>query len=132
MLLISGSWRPSEPGARLCQRGRVVAGLALVVGSAVLVGCTPAAATPEERSTTALDSASDELSALVAEFTPEGCADASLPVTVEEERLTGLLPDEVDPSQPADRTFARTMVEGAGFGEFTAAFAEEVCAQGSR
>jgi hypothetical protein len=102
-----------------------------VLGSVLLAGCSPAVATPEQRSTTALNPASDELSTIVAGFAPEGCADASLPVTVEEERLTAVLPNDADPSQPADRTFARTMVVGAGFDEFTAAFAREVCGQGS-
>ncbi|WP_232529005.1 hypothetical protein [Mycetocola zhujimingii] len=109
----------------------VAPGLALLLGSVLLVGCAPAQATPEQRSTTALSPASDGLSSLVAGFAPEGCTDASLPVTVEEERLTAVLPDAVDPSQSADRTFARAMVEGAGFGEFTPSFAGEVCAQGS-
>ena len=98
-----------------------------MLGSALLVGCSPAEATAEQRSTTALSPASDELSSIVAGFAPDGCTDASLPVTVEEERLTAVMPNEADPSQPADQTFARAMVEGAGFGEFTATFAEEVC-----
>ncbi|WP_255491682.1 hypothetical protein [Actinotalea sp. JY-7876] len=97
----------------------------------LLVGCSPAELTAEERSTTALHPASDEIGAIVAGFAPEGCTDASLPVTVEEERLAAVLPDQADPSRPADRTFARAMVEGAGFGEFTAAFADEVCGQQS-
>lgn len=131
MLSISGRSRHARPGARSRGTAPVVAGLALVIGSAVLVGCTPAAATPEERSTTALESASDELSAIVAGFAPEDCIDGALPVSVEEERLTAVLPAADDPSQAADRSFARTMVEGAGFGDFTAAFAEEVCGQES-
>ena len=128
---ISGRSRHAQPGARSRQTAPVAAGLALILGSVLLVGCSPAEATPEQRSTTALDPASDDLSTIVAGFAPEGCTDASLPVTVEEERLTAVMPDEADPSQPADRTFARMMVEGAGFGEFTATFAEEVCGQGS-
>lgn len=123
--------RHAPPGARSRQTTPVAAGLALMLGSVLLVGCSPAVATPEQRSTTALSPASDELSTIVAGFAPEGCTDASLPVTVEEERLTAFLPDAADPSQPADRTFARAMVEGAGFGRFTAGFAEEVCGQGS-
>ncbi|MFU8945919.1 hypothetical protein ACLRGF_04210 [Mycetocola zhadangensis] len=102
-----------------------------MLSSVLLVGCSPAEATPEQRSTTALSPASDALSSIVAGLAPEGCTDASLPTTVEEERLTAFLPDEADPSQPADRTFARTMVEDAGFGEFTAAFAAEICGQDS-
>ncbi len=102
-----------------------------MLGSLLLVGCSPAKPTPEQRSTTALSPASDELSSIVAGLAPEGCTDDSLPATVEEERLTASLPDAEDPSQPADRTFARTLIEGAGFGEFTAAFAEEVCGQRS-
>ena len=128
---MSGRSRHVQPGARSRQTTPVAAGLALMLGSGLLVGCSPAIPTPEERSTTALDPASDELSTIIAGFAPEGCVDASLPVTVEEERLTAFLPNEADPSQPADRTFARTMVEGAGFGEFTAALAEEVCGQRS-
>jgi hypothetical protein len=128
---VSGRFRHARPRARSRQTAPVGAGLALVLGSVLLVACSPAVATPEQRTTTALDSASDELSTLVAGFAPEGCTDASLPVTVEEQRLTAVLPDEADPSQPADRAIARTMVEGAGFGKFTAAFADEVCAQGS-
>ncbi|MGM1029782.1 MAG: hypothetical protein ACQEWM_07910 [Actinomycetota bacterium] len=123
--------RQPRPGAPSRQAAPVAAGLALVLGSVLLVGCSPGQATPEQRSTTALHPASGELSTIVAGFAPEGCVDASLPVTVEEERLTAVLPDEADPSQPADRTFARTMVEGAGFGAFTAAFADDVCGQAS-
>ncbi|ADG75753.1 conserved hypothetical protein [Cellulomonas flavigena DSM 20109] len=120
-----------RPGARSPRRTPVAAGLALALGPVLLVGCSSGEPTPQERSTTALAKASDELSAIVAGFAPEGCTDASLPVTVEEGRLTAVLPDAADPSRPADRTFARAMVEGAGFGGFTAALAEEVCRQGS-
>ncbi|MBO0920248.1 hypothetical protein J1G42_05345 [Cellulomonas sp. zg-ZUI222] len=131
MRRVPGRSPHARPGARSRRRAPVAAGLALVLGPVLLVGCSPARFTPQERSTTALDEASDELSAIVAGFAPEGCTDASLPVTVEEERLTAVLPDAADPSQPADRTFARAMVQGAGFGEFTAALAEEVCRQDS-
>lgn len=118
----------ARPGAR--SRRRTPLGLALVLCPVLVVGCS-AEVPPQQRSTTALATASDELRTIVAGFAPAGCTDASLPVTVEEERLTAVLPDEADPSQPADRTFARAMAEGAGFGEFTAALAEEVCRQGS-
>jgi hypothetical protein len=128
---VSSRFRRAQPGARSRSTAPGAAGLALVLGSILLAGCSPAVATAEQRSTTALYPASDELSTIVAGFAPEGCADAALPVTVEEERLAAVMPSEADPSQPADRTFARTMVEGAGFGEFTAAFAAEVCGQGS-
>ncbi|GAA1425176.1 hypothetical protein [Agrococcus citreus] len=127
----SAAARQPRPVARPRRAAPVAAGLALTLGAALLVGCSPAAATPEERSTTALRPASDELSAIVAGLAPEGCVDASLPVTVEEERLTAVLPDEADPSQPADRTFARAMVAGAGFDGFTAALADELCEQAS-
>jgi hypothetical protein len=131
MLLKSGRSAHPRPRAGSRATAPVVAGLALLIGSGLLVGCTPAVASTEERITTALDSASDELSAIVAEFAGNDCVDASLPVTVEEERVTAFLPDADDPSRAADHTFARTMVEGAGFGQFIAAFAAEVCEKGS-
>jgi len=59
---------------------------------------------------------------------PAGCIDPALPLTVEETRLTAVLPDAADPSVPASRTFARTMIEGAGFGDYTAALTERLCA----
>ncbi|MBF4567290.1 hypothetical protein ITJ57_00810 [Plantibacter sp. VKM Ac-2880] len=123
--------RHARPRAQSRRTAPVAVGLVLMLGCAPLAGCSPAPATPEQRSTTALHPASDELSAIVAEFAREGCTDSSLPVTVEEERLTAVLPNEADPSRPADRTFARTMVEGAGFAGYTAAFTDVLCRQGS-
>ena len=121
----------TRPGRRSRRRRPVTLGMALVLGPGLLAGCSPAQFAPQERTTTALREAPDELSAVVAGFAPDGCTDPSLPVTVEEQRLTAVLPDAADPSRPADRTFARAMVEGAGFGDVTTAFAEEVCRQGS-
>lgn len=116
------------------RRSTEVALVALAVGSTLaLAGTSAATASPADtagpRSVTALGPASPEVSATIAAFAPAGCTDASLPITVEESRLTAVLPDAQDPTRPADRTFARTMVEGAGFGDWTKSFARSLCGQ---
>ena len=108
--------------------------LALTVGSTLaLAGASAATASPADdagpRSVTALVPATPEVSATIAAFAPHGCTDAALPITVEESRLTAVLPDAADPARPAARTFARTMVEGAGLGEWTSSFAGRLCDQ---
>lgn len=118
------------------RRTRAIAGLAIALGSVLaFTGTTIASASPADepgpRSVTALHPAAPEVSAVISSFAPPGCTDASLPITVEESRLTAVLPDADDPSRAADRTFARTMVEGAGFGTWTASFADRLCGQTS-
>lgn len=113
-----------------------MAGLAITIGAALaFTGTTTASASPADepgpRSVTALSPASPEVSAVISSFTPHGCTDPSLPITAEESRITAVLPDAEDPSKPADRTFAREMVEGAGFGTWTASFSDHLCAQTS-
>jgi hypothetical protein len=56
-----------------------------------------------------------------------GCLDPSLPLSVEESRLTARLPDAADPTVPADETYARTIIEGGSFGGYTAAFTAALC-----
>ena len=58
--------------------------------------------------------------------TPD-CLDPTAELTVEESRLAASLPDADDPAVPADRTFARTMIEGGGFGGYTEAFTRALC-----
>ncbi|MDR7383751.1 hypothetical protein [Promicromonospora iranensis] len=55
------------------------------------------------------------------------CLDPSIPLSVEESRLAAHLPDPSDPAVPADRTYARTVIEGGGFGGYTAAFTAALC-----
>jgi pyrrolidone-carboxylate peptidase len=50
-----------------------------------------------------------------------GCLDPSVPLSVEENRLTVTLPGQ-------DRPFARQMIEGAGFQGFTPALVRRLCA----
>lgn len=56
-----------------------------------------------------------------------GCLDPSIPLSVEESRLTARLPDAADPTVPAGKTYARTIIEGGGFGGYTAAFTAALC-----
>ncbi|MCP2266474.1 hypothetical protein ACFQHV_06170 [Promicromonospora thailandica] len=58
---------------------------------------------------------------------PAGCLDPDVPLSVEERRLTARLPDAADPTVPAPRTYARTVIEGGGFGGYTAAFTAQLC-----
>lgn len=117
-----------------CRAAGAALGLALALGT-VMAGSAPASASPADdpgpRSITALVPADPEVSAVIAGFAPAACTDPDLPITHEESRLTATLPDADDPTRPADRTFARTMVEGAGFGDWTAAFAERLCGMSS-
>ncbi|MDR2997942.1 MAG: hypothetical protein LBU78_07475 [Microbacterium sp.] len=110
----------------------VALGLAVALGPiALLAGASAAQASPADdagpRSVTALIPADTAVSAAIAALVPDGCTDAGLPITVEESRLTAVLPDAADPTRPADRTFARTMVEGGGFGGWTSSFADRLC-----
>jgi hypothetical protein len=55
------------------------------------------------------------------------CLDPSLQLSVEESRLAARLPDAADPTVPAEKTYARTVIEGGGFGGYTAAFTAALC-----
>jgi hypothetical protein len=55
------------------------------------------------------------------------CLDPSIPLSVEESRLAAHLPDAADPTVPADRTYARTIIEGGGFGGYTSALTAALC-----
>src|SRR5688572_31965253 len=55
------------------------------------------------------------------------CLDPSIPLSVEESRLPARLPDAADPTVPAPRTYARTVIEGGGFGGYTAALTAALC-----
>ena len=79
------------------------------------------------RSVTALIKSPRDVSHEIASLAPRGCTDHRLPITEEESRLTAVLPSAHNPSKPAKRTFARTMVEGGGFGDWTSSFAKQVC-----
>lgn len=56
-----------------------------------------------------------------------GCLDPSIPLSVEESRLAAHLPDADDPTVPAEKTYARTVIEGGGFGRYTAALTAALC-----
>lgn len=56
-----------------------------------------------------------------------GCLDPGIELSVEENRLTAHLPDDADPTVPAEQTYARTIIEGGGFGGYTAAFTAALC-----
>ncbi|SDK41943.1 hypothetical protein SAMN05421874_107261 [Nonomuraea maritima] len=55
------------------------------------------------------------------------CLDTGAPLSVEENRLGFTLPDNADPSAPQSRTFARQMIEGGGFQDFTPALTRDLC-----
>ncbi|MGW2093812.1 hypothetical protein [Promicromonospora sukumoe] len=55
------------------------------------------------------------------------CLDPDIPLSAEESRLTAYLPDAADPTVAAGATYARTIIEGGGFGGYTAALAEALC-----
>lgn len=104
----------------------------LAVGSTVGLTASPAHADDTgDDAATALIPADPAVSEVIAGFAPDGCTDPQLPITHEEARLTATLPSADDPSVPADRTFARTMVEGGGFDGYTRSFAHQVCRSGT-
>lgn len=105
----------------------LTAATALLTSAALGAHVGMATATEQDSSVTALVPADPELSELIAGFTPPDCTSGELPVSVEATRLTAVLPDDDDPSQPAHRTWARTMVEGGGFDTWTSDFAEQLC-----
>ncbi|MFG1706233.1 hypothetical protein ACFLIM_23850 [Nonomuraea sp. M3C6] len=55
------------------------------------------------------------------------CLDASVPPSVEENRLGFTLPDNADPSVPQSRTFAQQLIEGGGFQDFAPALTRDLC-----
>lgn len=123
-----------DRGRRLtsARRSGTALGLAVAIGSMLAVGGAAAAQAspadePSARSVSPLIPAGADVAAVIAERAPAGCTDAGLPITPEESRLTAVLPDADDPSRPADRTFARTMIEGGGFDGYTERFAARVC-----
>src|SRR5437764_11337378 len=56
-----------------------------------------------------------------------GCLDRSVPLSVEESRLTFTLPDNDNPAVLQSKPFARQMIEGAGFEGFTPGFVRQLC-----
>jgi hypothetical protein len=60
-----------------------------------------------------------------------GCLDRSVPLSVEESRLTFTLPDNDNPAVLQSKPFARQMIEGAGFDVFTPEFVGQLCRAGS-
>src|SRR5699024_4239750 len=107
-------------------------GVMLAVGSTVGLTASPAHAddTGDDAAPTLIP-ADPSVPEVIAGFAPDGCTDPQLPITHEEARLTATLPSADDPSVPADRTFARTMVEGGGFDGYTRSFAHQVCRSGT-
>lgn len=104
----------------------------LAVGSTVgMPASTGRADDTADDSTTALITADPAVAGVIADFAPDGCTDPDLPITHEEARLTATLPDADDPTVPANRTFARTMVEGGGFDGYTRSFAHQLCRSGN-
>jgi len=61
-----------------------------------------------------------------------GCLDRSVPLSVEESRLTFTLPDNSNPAVLQSKPFARQMIEGAGFQGFTPEFVTQLCNVRSR
>ncbi|WP_185994547.1 hypothetical protein [Nocardioides campestrisoli] len=100
---------------------------AATAASAPPVAVSTATRAADDSAVTALVKPTRELSRLVAGFAPAGCTDRDRRVTPEETRLTAVLPAAWDPSRPAARTWARTMVEGGGFGGWTRSFATGLC-----
>jgi hypothetical protein len=56
-----------------------------------------------------------------------GCLDRSVPLSVEESRLSFSLPDNANPAVLQSKPFAQQMIEGAGFQGFTPEFVEQLC-----
>jgi hypothetical protein len=61
-----------------------------------------------------------------------GCLDRSVPLSVEESRLTFTLPDNDNPAVLQSEPFARQMIEGAGFQWFTPELVNRLCNTRSR
>lgn len=57
-----------------------------------------------------------------------GCLNPDIPLSVEERRLTATLPRNDDPAVLQSTSFARQMIDGAGFRDFGPAFAGSLCA----
>ncbi|WP_127504780.1 hypothetical protein [Actinoplanes solisilvae] len=57
----------------------------------------------------------------------QGCVDHSVALSVEESRLTFTLPENSDPALLQSKPFARQMIEGAGFQDFTPALVAHLC-----
>ena len=55
------------------------------------------------------------------------CLDPTVGLSVEERRLTFVLPDNANPSVLQTTPFARQMIDGAGFQDFGPAFVGELC-----
>lgn len=55
------------------------------------------------------------------------CLDSAAPLSVEESRLDNTLPRNDDPSRLQSRSFAETMIDGAGFQRFGPAFVARLC-----
>lgn len=56
-----------------------------------------------------------------------GCVDLSVALTVEESRLTATLPQESNPALLQAKPFARQMIEGAGFEDYTPTLIDKLC-----
>ena len=55
------------------------------------------------------------------------CLDTGTVLSVEESRLTAVLPDNADPSRPQSMSFAQQMIIGGGLQSFGPAFTRKVC-----
>jgi hypothetical protein len=56
-----------------------------------------------------------------------GCVGSTAPLSVEESRLTAVLPSDEDPSRPQPASFAEQMITGGGFGYYGPAFTRDLC-----
>jgi hypothetical protein len=56
-----------------------------------------------------------------------GCLDPSVPLSVEENRLSSTLPDNDKPAVLQPKPFAQQMIEGGGFQDFTPKLINELC-----
>jgi hypothetical protein len=55
------------------------------------------------------------------------CVGSDAPLSVEESRLSSVLPDNDDPAKPQPTTFAQQMINGGGFQDYGPAFIQALC-----
>jgi hypothetical protein len=59
--------------------------------------------------------------------TGPGCVNSTAPLSVEEARLSSVLPDNGNPATPQSTPFAQQMIEGGGFQNYGPAFTRDLC-----
>jgi hypothetical protein len=55
------------------------------------------------------------------------CTGSGASLSVEESRLSRVMPDDADPTEPAPAPFAQQMIDGGGFQDYGPAFTRDLC-----